>query len=602
MEYQDKFEEMRIKMERVMPYLEEGYFLSAFIGGLRDEIHPMRNYRCGEKYFPGHVCKQKTIIALCGSNPSREEWIEQGNKEIEREGDIEVQQWEDVLGSMEEEMTLSLNAIEGKLGTETSKVKGQYLNRELLILIDSSSTHSFIDARVARELKLPIVQTFAVPISVADSGKLISDCICFEFPWKVGKHRFVFDLKMLELRSFDIILGVDWMRTICPVLFDFVNSRVTFKKNGKEITLYGINDKAVTCKMLQCEDINKLWQRKGKDFQSPQFYIEVPLMQLQPAEHSELPELFFYDNCNFRYPYFQKADIEKLVSEMLANDVIQPSTSPYSSPMLWVKKKDGTWRFCVDYRKLNDLTIKDKFPIPMIDDLLDELHGVAVFSKIDLRAGYHQIRMEPSDIPKTAFRTPHGHFKFKVMPFGLTNAPATFQALMNHIFHPFLRKFVLVFFDDIVVYSPDTSTHLKHLEVVFQVLRQQRLYAKMSKCAFAQRQVEYLGHVISGNGVATDPNKIKVMVTWPVPQNVKELRSFLGLTGYYRKFIHHYGSISKPLTELLKKDSFQWNSVAQGAFDHLKIAMSQAPILALPDFTKPFIVEADASRGEQFSV
>ncbi|GJW47595.1 retrotransposon-related protein [Tanacetum coccineum] len=219
---------------------------------------------------------------------------------------------------------------------------------------------------------------------------------------------------------------------------------------------------------------------------------------------------------------------------------------------------------CVDYRALNKKTVKDKFPIPIIEELIDELFGAQVFTKLDLRSGYHQIRMCEEDIPKTAFRTHQGHYEFLVMPFGLTNAPSSFQVLMNEVFAPFLRKFVLVFFDDILVFSKDMTEHVKHLELVLDTMESQQLYAKMSKCVFGTTQVEYLGHVISGKGVSTDSTK-------------------------------NYAAISKPLTALLKKNSFEWSDLAQQAFDDLKEAMSNAHVLALPNFQQTFVVETDAS-------
>jgi hypothetical protein len=274
--------------------------------------------------------------------------------------------------------------------------------------------------------------------------------------------------------------------------------------------------------------------------------------------------------------------------------VIQSSRSPFSSHVLLVGKPNGSWHICVDYRALNQDTIKDKYPILVIDELLDELHGATIFSKLDLRSGYHLIRVKPIDVPKTAFRTHEGHYEFLVMPFGLTNVPLMFQALMNDIFKPFLRKFVLVLFDNILVYSKSLEDHLAHLHTVLTVLQTNLLYAKGSKCRFRLTEIDYLGHLISNAGVRADPSKLEAMLQWTILATIKSLWGFLGLTSYYRKFIRGYGIIAALLTTLLKKNSFLWTPIATASFLKLKEAVTFPPILRLSDFSQTFTIECDA--------
>jgi hypothetical protein len=269
--------------------------------------------------------------------------------------------------------------------------------------------------------------------------------------------------------------------------------------------------------------------------------------------------------------------------------------SPFSSPVLLVRKKDGTWRFCIDYRYLNAITLKSKFPIPVFDELMDELAKARWFTTLDLNAGYHQVRLKPGEEFKTAFQTHFGHFEFRVMAFGLCGAPGTFQGAMNTTLAPLLRKCVVVFFDDILIYNATYEEHIVHLREVLSLLLKDKWYVKLSKCTFASTQINYLGHIISSQGTATDPAKVSAIVDWPTPTDVKQQWSFLGLAGYYRRFVRHFAVIAKTLTSLLKKDTvFVWTAAHETAFNTLKQALTQAPVLAVPDFTKKFCTETDA--------
>jgi len=261
---------------------------------------------------------------------------------------------------------------------------------------------------------------------------------------------------------------------------------------------------------------------------------------------------------------------------------------------------------CVDYRSLNAVTIKNKYPLPRIDDLLDQLRKAKYFSKIDLRSGYHQMKIKPEDVVKTAFVTRYGQYEFMVVSFGLTNAPAYFMNMMNKVFMEELDKFVVVFIDHILIYSETAEEHELHLRVVLEKLRQNQLYAKFEKCKFWLERVAFLGHVLTADGVAVDPAKIEAVSEWKQPQNATDIRSFLGLAGYYRRFIENFSKIAKPMTELLQKNApFVWNEAREKSFQELNVRrasqelkrrLTTTPILALPDIHQNFVVYCDASK------
>lgn len=296
------------------------------------------------------------------------------------------------------------------------------------------------------------------------------------------------------------------------------------------------------------------------------------------------------------------SELRSLLQNMLDSGVVSESASPWAAPIVLVKKKDGSWRFCVDYRKLNALTHKDAYPLPRIEESLTGLRAAKWYSTLDLASGYWQVEMHPLDREKTAFTTPCGLYEFNRMPFGLCNAPATFQRLMQRCLGNLVNDYLLIYLDDVVLFSPDFSSHLRHLEEVFQRLHQHGLKLQPAKCRLFQRQVTYLGHVISEEGVATDPAKTAAVKDWPTPQNVKQVKSFLGFAGYYRRFIPAFSKVAAPLNALTrgtathsKTASIKWSPACQQAFEQLKETLLSAPILAYADFTQPFRLYTDAS-------
>ncbi|GJV11605.1 putative reverse transcriptase domain-containing protein [Tanacetum coccineum] len=299
----------------------------------------------------------------------------------------------------------------------------------------------------------------------------------------------------------------------------------------------------------------------------------------------------------YRLAPSEMKELSEQLQELSDKGFIRPSSSPWGAPVLFVKKKDGSFRMCIDYQELNKLTVKNRYPLPRIDDLFDQLQGSSVYSKIDLRSGYHQLRVREEDIPKTAFRTRYGHYEFQVMPFGLTNAPAVFMDLMNRVCKPYLDKFVIVFIDDILIYSKDKEEHEEHLKAILELLKKEELYAKFSKCEFWIPKVQFLGHVIDCQGIHVDPAKIESIKDWASPKTPTEIRQFLGLAGYYRRFIEGFSKIAKPMTKLTqKKVAFEWGDKQEAAFQTLKTKLCSAPILALPQGAENFIVYCDASH------
>jgi hypothetical protein len=315
--------------------------------------------------------------------------------------------------------------------------------------------------------------------------------------------------------------------------------------------------------------------------------------EIQLQQDCPLPNIGMY-----RMSVMENDEIKKQIQELLDKGVIVPSSSPCGSPIVLVPKKDGTWRMCVDFRALKKITVKNRYPLPRIDDLLDQLKDVKYFTKLDLRSGYHQIRIAKGDTWKTSFKTKQGLFEWMVMSFGLCNAPATFMRVMNDVLRHFLDDYVIVYLDDILIFSKSREEHVKHVKQVLDVLRKEKLFLKLSKCEFGKTSLIYLGHIVGGGELKIDPSKVKVILEWPKPSNVTEVRIFLGAAQYWRKFIANFSSIAAPLNAVTSvKQFFQWGGKHQKDFDTLKENISSTPVLSLPNLRQPFEIQIDASNS-----
>ncbi|KAD2393961.1 hypothetical protein E3N88_40938 [Mikania micrantha] len=490
------------------------------------------------------------------------------------------------------------------------------------ILFDTGADQSFISSDFARQLSLT-EDTLDSPyiIEVANGKQVTVSTILRNCPLTLIDHTFFIDLLPMELGSFDIIVGMDWLslnrvEVICSeklLRIPVTDDRVwevrgdQAKRNVKIISCI----KARKCLQKKCIAFLAHVVEKDKDKKTLQ---DVPIVREYPEVFpDDLPGLPPVRPVEFRIdlipgatpvaksPYrlapSEMQELSNQLQELLDKGFIRPSYSPWGAPVLFVKKKDGSFRMCIDYRELNKLTIKNRYPLPRIDDLFDQLQGAQYFSKIDLRSGYHQLRVQDEDIPKTAFRTRYGHYEFMVMPFGLTNAPAVFMDLMNRVCKPYLDQFVIVFIDDILIYSKSKAEHEQHLRTILELLKEEKLYAKFSKCEFWLKEVQFLGHVVNSEGIHVDPVKIEAIKDWDTPKTPTEIRSFLGLAGYYRRFISNFSKIALPLTKLTQKsEPFIWEQKQEEAFQTLKQKLCDAPILSLPDGCDDFVVYCDASH------
>ncbi|KAL0559098.1 hypothetical protein IC582_003688 [Cucumis melo] len=506
----------------------------------------------------------------------------------------------------------------GTVVTGTLPVLGHYA----LVLFDSGSSHSFISSTFVLHARLEVEPLHHVLSVSTPSGEcMLSKEKVKTCQIEIAGHVIEVTLLVLDMLDFDVILGMDWLAANHASI-DCSRKEVTFNPPSRASFKFKGEGSRTLPQVISAIRASKLlsqgtWGILASVVDTREADVSLssePVVRDYPDVFpEELPGLPPHREVEFaielepgtvpisRAPYrMAPAELKELkvqLQELLDKGFIRPSVSPWGAPVLFVKKKDGSMRLCIDYRELNKVTVKNRYPLPRIDDLFDQLQGATVFSKIDLRSGYHQLRIKDEDVPKTAFRSRYGHYEFIVMSFGLTNAPAVFMDLMNRVFREFLNTFVIVFIDDILIYSKTEAEHERHLRMVLQTLRDNKLYAKFSKCKFWLKQVSFLGHVVSKAGVSVDPAKIEAVTGWTRPSTVSEVRSFLGLAGYYRRFVENFSRIATPLTQLTRKGApFVWSKACEDSFQNLKQKLVTAPVLTVPDGSGSFVIYSDASK------
>ncbi|GJU99102.1 putative reverse transcriptase domain-containing protein [Tanacetum coccineum] len=479
-------------------------------------------------------------------------------------GNGNAQGWVYAVGNAEKRGNASGNP-DANIVTGTFLLNNHYAS----ILFDTGADRSFISTAFSSLINIaPTLLENCYEVELAD-GKLVGiDTIIRGCTLNFLDHPFNIDLMPVELGSFDVIIGMDWLRRchaviVCDeklVQIPYGNETLTFcgneSSNGRESQLTVIScSKAQEYIAKGCQVfLAQISTKKEEDKSEGKQIKDVPIVRdfpevfpedlpgLPPARPVEfqidlIPGAAPVARAPYRLAPSEMKELSEQLQELSDKGFIRPSSSPWGAPVLFVKNKDGSFRMCIDYRELNKLTVKNHYPLPRIADLFDQFQGSNIYSKIDLRSRYHQLRVREQDISKTAFRTRYGHYEFQVMPFGLTNAPAVFMDLMNRVCKPYLDKFVIVFIDDILIYSKDEKEHEEHLKVILELLKKEQLYAKFSKCEFWIPKVQFLGHVINSRGIHVDPAKIESIKDWASPKTPTEFHQFLGLAGYYRRFI-----------------------------------------------------------------
>lgn len=563
------------------------------------------------------VCKGPHAMKDCPKMGSLSAIMESRETETPEEGPSKM-------GSLQLLNALKANPVVKPTSKGLMYVEARINGKPTRVMVDTGATHNFMAIDEAVRLGVKWSKKDGWMKTVNAKAQPVNG-IARKVGMRLGSWTGPVDFSVIPMDDFKVVLGMDFMRQVSAIPMPALSS-VCILEKGSPCMIPALEENTHGTRQLSAMQITK-GVKKGeptflammkvedepKNVESIPQVVETVLEENKDVMPAKLPDNLpprrAVDHqieleqgakppsmAPYRMAPTELEELRKQLDELLGTGKLRPSKAPYGAPVLFQKKHDGSLRMCVDYRALNKVTIKNRYPIPLIADLFDRLGGAKVYTKMDLQKGYYQVRIAEGDEPKTACITRYGSFEWLVMPFGLTNAPATFCTLMNQILQPYLDRFVVAYLDDIVIYSNSMEEHVEHLRTVFRVLRENELFVKREKCTFATEEVQFLGHVIGHGKLKMDEPKVKAIMEWEAPTKVTELRSFLGLVNYYRRFIEGYSRKAAPLTDLLKKgNTWEWSERCKEAFEELKAAVCQEPVLALPDFSLPFELHTDAS-------
>lgn len=525
--------------------------------------------------------------------------------------------------------TLQLCSVHN--GKQLLTAKGRIDGTACRILIDSGASRNFISHAWTQRAGAKLHKGERFRIRMADGTKSCS-ASHFNGVLQIDDYQHQLSAIATDLAQWDVILGMPWLRQLNPdidwnvgtvkdrhtgsILFgtDLYTTPVQIQHVEAKRMVKDLRERNAICFLTTLSQVEQSLAAVTTDFgkeYTDQLTDNLRQFEDIIAEPTTLPPSRPWDfdielesdqppkQRTYRMSPAELREVQKQLTEMLEKGWIRPSTSSYGAPILFVRKKDGTLRMCVDYRKLNDITKKNRTPLPRIDELLDSLHGATIFSSLDLYKGYYQCRVKEESVHRTAFKVPaFGLFEFRVLPFGLTNAPAVFQTMMNNVLREYIGKFCVVYLDDVLIYSRSPEEHLRHINLIMSAFQQHKLHVNPAKCFWGRKSVDFLGVTVENNTLRMNDGKVKAIQEWPIPTNVRELRGFLGLAGYYRRFIDRFSARTVPLTDLTKAtNTFRWSTEAQLAFDDIKRAMTEAPCLTIADTssTARFTLYTDAS-------